>query len=327
VKEGRFVGFLVLGALLLAGFVLLRPWARTERMPTTSPLAAIPVGAAFVLDIDFARLRRSTAGAELAKLGLRRFSGTGASDEFQPLRDVNEVVIAMPGSARLAREGTSVFEPGAVAVVAVGRFSGAAAADAAVDRIRKRGGEPVRTELGSFESVRDLGAGGEVAARDGMVVLSDGAYLRAVLAAAEGRRRDGTEAERASDGVHAELRRTFARNAPVTATLALPEGWLEAALRDPEVRASPLALVRSAAVRLDVAESLSFHVLLVCTTAEDCARVRAFVRNARDDLATALGPNPPHVEIAPAREGRVEFSFTLTTSELARALESNDAKR
>jgi hypothetical protein len=280
----------------------------------------IPAGPAFVLHVDLARLRKSATGAELSKLGLSRLSATSASAAVQPLRDVDEVVLAVPGSARLARNGASVFEPDAVAVVAVGRFAGRAAADAAFQRIRERHGEPVRTRLGSFESVRNLRGGGEVAARDGLVIVSDGAYLRAVLAAAEGQRVVGSEAENTRDRVHAELRRTFGQGAPVTATLTLPEGWLEAALGDPDVHRSPLALVRAAIVRVDVGDSLDVRVLCVCATADDCSRVQRFLHEARDDLASALGPEPPRIEVAPERDGRVEFSFALSTNELERAL-------
>src|SRR4030095_65120 len=95
------------------------------------------------------------------------------------------------------QERGPAFEPNAVAIVATGRFTGKAAADAAVERIRKRGGDPSRTALGSFESVRDLRGTGEVAARDDLIVLSDGAYLRAIIAAAEGHRAGGNEAHRA----------------------------------------------------------------------------------------------------------------------------------
>jgi len=141
-----------------------------------------------------------------------------------------------------------------------------------------------------------------------------------VLAAAEGQRADGNEFERTRDRVHAELRRTFARNAPVTATLTLPEGSLEAALGDAEVRRSPLALVRSAAVRVDVDDELELRALLLCASSEDCARVRRFLLDARNDLANALEPHPPRAEIGPESAGRVELSLSLSTSELARAL-------
>ena len=80
-------------------------------------------------------------------------------------------------------------------------------------------------------------------------------------------------------------------------------------------------------MRLDIAESLEVHALLLCATADDCARVRAFVQAARDDLGAALGPKTPRVELAPERAGRVEFSFAVTLDELSRALEPNGAKR
>jgi hypothetical protein len=323
VKQHAFVAFLVAGALALAGVVLLRPWSRAAKTPPTAPLAVIPAGAAFVAQIDLARLRKSALGTQLFSRGLRHFAAPTASAAFQPLRDVDEVVVAVAGDARLSRTGAAPFEPNAVAVVAAGRFNGKAAADAAVQGIRARGGEPVRTKLGSFESVRDLRASGEVAARDGLVVLSDGAYLRAVLAAAEGQRTDGSEAERARDRVHVELRRTFGKGAPVTATLTLPDGWLEAMLGDAEVRRSPLALVRSAALRANAGETLELDALFVCASSDDCARVAKFLIDARSDLERALGHEALRgLRRVGEQDGpRVELSLSLSERELSALLE------
>jgi hypothetical protein len=320
VKAQHFHVFLLAGALALVGAVLaMRRPSGPAPAPRLAPLAIVPAGAAFVLDIDLARLRKSKTGKELTKLGWARLAATGSSAAFQPLRDVDEVVVAVPGTARRANERTTVFEPDSLAVVAVGRFTSKAAADAAVDRIRERGGDPVRTPLGSFESVRDLRATGEVATRDGLFVLSDGAYLRAVLAAAEGHRSDGNPSEKIRDRVHAELRRSFGRGAPITATLTLPEGSLEAALGDPEVRLSPLSLVRSAAVRINVGERIDLDALLVCATADDCTSVAKFLVEVQGDIEHALGSNAAPRRLGEIRENkeRIEFSLPLTIDDIA----------
>lgn len=316
----RYHWFLLAGALVFLGAALAirRPWSRPSA-PPIEPLAIIPAGAAFVLDIDLARLRTTKVGNELSELGWTRFSPGRATWEFQPLRDVDEIVVVVPESAALARERKVWFEPDAVAVVAVGRFTGRAAADAAVESIRARGGEPSRTTLGSFESVRDFRGNGEVAARDGLVVLSDGAYLRAVLAAAEGQKRDGSESERTRDRVHSELRRVFGHGAPITATLTLPEGWLEAALGDPDVHRSPLALVRSAALRVNVNEKLDLYGLLVCASTDDCARVAKFMVDLHGDVERELGSNAAlrrWFEVGKQDKERLSFSLSLSLEDV-----------
>jgi hypothetical protein len=75
-------------------------------------------------------------------------------------------------------------------LAAVGDFDAAAVADCAAAIVRLHGGDPVRTTLGGFLTVRDRGGAseGEVAARDGgPVLLSGGRYLRDMIDAAEGR--------------------------------------------------------------------------------------------------------------------------------------------
>jgi hypothetical protein len=308
-------------AFLAAALVIQKPWSGRPETPRLAPLAVIPAGAAFVMHVDLARLKASAAGTELSRLGWARFAPPGSSAAFQPLRDVDEIVVAVPGSARFSDERNAAFAPDSVAVVASGRFTGKAAADAAVERIRARGGEPSRMTLGSFESVRDIRGTGEVAARDGLVILSDGSYLRALLAAAEGKRGDGNESERTRDLVHSELRRTFGGGAPVTATLTLPDGWLEAAFGDPDVRRSPLALVRSAAARVNVEKSVDVDVLLICSNVDDCSRVATFLRDVRKDLESHLGAATVFRRFAesdPAHPERVGTSLSLPMSDVAR---------
>jgi hypothetical protein len=326
VNARRFVVILCAGALALAGLVLLRPGERKKAAPTVSPLAFIPAGAAFVAAVDVAELRKTAAGTTLSSLGFRHFAPDGASGAFRPLRDVDELVLAVAGGARLAQNGAAPLDANSVVVVARGRFTGVAAAEAAVERIRARGGEPVHTKLGSFESVRDLRGAGEVAARDGLFVLSDGGYLRAVLAAAEGQRSDGTEAERMRDRVHAELRQSFGRGAPVSATLTLPEGSLEAALGDAEVRRSPLALVRSAALRVTVDDSIELQALFVCADAGDCARFAKFLDGARDDLERALGTEGAlrRLRVGAQTGERIELSLSLAADDIERFLAPRD---
>jgi hypothetical protein len=309
-------------ALLGAALIAKKPWVSAPKAPRLSPLAIIPAGPAFVLHVDLARLRESKAGRELSELGWARYS-PNANWAFEPLRDVDELVLAVPGDARFGREHGASFEPDAVALVATGNFPTKAITDAAFERIRARGGKPLLTKVGSFDSVRDLEGSGEVSARDGLLVLSDGAYLRALLAAAEGHRSDGTDLERTRDHVHAELRRSFGRGAPVTATLTLPSGWLESAFGDSVAARSPLALVRSAAVRVTVGERVELEGLLLCANADDCSHVAKFLVNARGDLETALGSDAAlrHFRDVGKQDGeRVEIALSLGLDEVAKFL-------
>lgn len=329
-QDHRFLLFLGAVSLLAAALVLRRPWSSAPKAPPIAPLAIIPVGAAFVMDIDVARLRKSATGTELSRLGFERLSGAGSGSEFQPLRDVDAVVVAVPGGARFGLERKAAFEPDALVVVVVGRFKGKAAADAAAERIRSRGGDPMRTTLGSFESVRDLRASGEVAARDGLLVLGDGSYLRAVLAAAEGHRATGSPSEQVRDKVHAELRRTFGHGALSTATLTLPEGSLEAALGDPEARHSPFALVRSAALRVNVDKNVDIDAELVCASEMDCARVAKFLHDLRGDLERELGSDTAlrHFDELGRRDGaRVMLSLELSLDDVRRYLAPSDERQ
>ena len=281
------------------------------------PLAVVPAGPAFVLSVDLKGLRTTPAGLELARAGSEEFAKTAKTCGFEPLRDVDEVVVAVPGGAKL-EAGVALPRSQDIAVIAAGRFVGPVVADCVARQIQARGGDPVRTTIGSFSSVRDRRGTGEIAIKNGLFVLSDGAYLRLVLDAAEGHRPEGDESERVRDRLHAELRRSFGGQAPLVATLALPEGWLEQALGDPEVRRSPLALLRSAALRADVRDRIDLHALFACAKAPDCDGVEAFLKNLRTDLGPIL---PPALAKRVATlslqrtDERIEVSATLAPEE------------
>ena len=281
------------------------------------PLGVVPAGPAFVLSVDLKRLRTTPAGLELARAGSQEFVKTTKTCGFEPLRDVDEIVVAVPGAARL-EAGAALPRSQDVAVIAAGRFVGPVVADCVARQIQARGGDPVRTTIGSFSSVRDRRGAGEIAIRNGLFILSDGAYLRLVLDAAEGHRPEGDESERVRDRLHAELRRSFGGQSPIVATLALPEGWLEQALGDPEVRRSPLALLRSAALRADVRDRIDLRALFACAKAADCDGVEAFLKDLRTDLAPVL-PSALTKRLADLslqrNAERIEVSGTLTPEE------------
>jgi hypothetical protein len=258
-------------------------------VPLPKPLAVVPAGPAFLLTLDLARLRATPAGLAVANASSRELSKrTGQACGFDPLRDVNELVVAVPANVRL-ETGAALPRSDAVAVIAGGRFVGPVVADCVARQIKARGGEPLRTTIGSFASVRDGRSSGEIAVRNGLLVLSDGAYLRLLLDAAEGHRPDGSAEERVRDRLHAELRRTFGQGAPLVATLALPEGWLENALGEPDVGRSPLSRLRSAALRAEVRDQVEIRALLACAGPTECEPVERFLRDARAELAPVFG--------------------------------------
>ena len=252
--------------------------------PPLAPLAIVPPGPAFVLSVDLKRLRASPAGRALLGRGL--FELTGQPCQGQLAGDVDEVVLALPAESKPGRAGAEGF-----GLIAAGRFQGSAVAACAAQQIRARHGDPVQTRIGSFASVRDRHQTAEVSARDGLLVVSEGAYLRELLDGAEGQRGEGSEAERARDSLHAELRRVFATDSPVSATLALPNGWLSQALGEPGAELSPLSAARSAALR-----------------------------NARSDLQTLLPEAAALLgRITFTRKGaRIDFSAHLRAEELGK---------
>jgi hypothetical protein len=295
--------------------------AVASRTVTLRPLALVPRGPAFVMTVDVARLRASPFAPALARLGLAELLGTTTTCRFDPLRDLSEVVITsagLPAGAAFTTPGASGEPSAPAAVIGAGRFEGRAVADCAAARIAGRGGQASVTTLGSFSSVRDRGLPAEVAVRDGLLVLSEGRYLRDILDLAEGRGSEGSELERLRDHLHTELRRTFGRGAPVLATVVVPEGWLARAF-GPDAAASPLATIRSAALRLEVGERVSIGAFLGCVSEKDCGNVAAFIRDTSQSVAPLLGPEGARLLGALSvqeKRDHIELSLALSGADL-----------
>jgi hypothetical protein len=317
---------LLVAVLSLIAYVVVRPREVSTPAPvkavTLRPLGLVPPGPAFVMTVDVARLRASPLAPALARFGLAELVGTSAACRFDPLRDLTELVVAsagLPAGATFTTPG-SAGEPSApAAAIASGTFAGRMVAGCASARIATRGGAVSVTSLGSFISVRDQELSAEVAARDGLVVLSEGRYLREILDAAEGRTREGSELERLRDRLHTELRRTFGRGAPVLATVVVPDGWLARTFGE-EAAASPLATIRSAALRIEVRDRVSVGAFLGCASEKDCGEVAAFLRDTSKSVAPLLGADGARllgaVALRQERE-RIELSLELTSTDLA----------
>jgi hypothetical protein len=310
---------LVVGLAIIASaaFVLWRDRARVDgARATLRPLAIVPPGPAFVLTVDVGRLRAAKSGQALVGRGLAGIAGDACEQVL--FQDVDELVLTVPSGAG--------FEPSSVdsfALIAAGRFLGASVADCAERGIRARQGEAVRTTIGGFASVRDRRRSGEVAARDGLFVLSHGEYLRALLDGAEGRRAEGTPEERERDRLHAELRRVVGRGAPVVLTLALPNGWLRAALADPAAELSPLATLRSAALRAELGADVELAGLIACDDAARCEGLERFLQGARSDLTALVPPEGARAleRITLTRkDARLELAARLAADDVAKLL-------
>jgi hypothetical protein len=295
--------------------------ARPPRTTALRPLALVPRGPAFVMTVDVARLRASPFAPLFARLGLTELVGTTATCRFDPLRDLSELVITsagLPAGASFTSPGAAGESSAPAAVIGTGRFEGRTVTDCASARIAARGGQASITTVGSFTSVRDRDLPAEVAVRDGLLVLSEGRYLRDILDIAEGRSSEGSELDRLRDHLHTELRRTFGRGAPVLATVVVPEGWL-ARTFGPDAQASPLATIRSAAVRVEVGERVSIGGFLGCLSEKDCGNVLEFLRDTSRGVAPLLGPEGARllgtVSMQQERE-RIELSLALTGADL-----------
>jgi hypothetical protein len=303
----------LLAAAIIAGAALLFTFDRTPKVPdapSLEPLSLVPPGPAFVLTLDITALRANPAaeaflGAELERLD----AGTGGPAWGECVPKLNRDV------ARVAVAGTS---PASFAVIASGRFQKGAALACAQASVGN--GAAIRTTIGSFETLRDPKKKGELAARDGLLVVSEGDYFRAVLDRAEARR-EAPAAPDERDRLHAELRRTVGQGAPVIATVVLPRGWLASSLGDPEAERSPLAAIRTLALRANVTNAAELAGTIACENEPDATRLEHFFATLRADLGAERleGALSLLTALKVVRRGALlEFSGRLSPDDLTR---------
>ena len=261
--------------------------ALSQATDERSPLSIIPPGSAFVLTADLRTFARSPLGASIAER-LGRSAGASKLVEscgFDPLARLDQLALAVPSANLVAQERPEDF-----GIVASGRFSGTEIAHCASAEITARGGEAILTRLGSFASVRDRRANsGEIASKDGLLVVSGGSYFRELLDSAESKRRPGKQDPR--DAQHAELRRTLGPGA-LLATWLLGEGWFErVAGDDTNARLSPLSALKTVGARLDLGTKAELSVLLECADSEGAQRISSLLAELRSSLdALPLDP-------------------------------------
>lgn len=323
----------VLGAsLVVAVWVFGAQWRANEpathgvaHSPATdqrSPLSIIPPGSAFLLSADLRTLLRSPLGAVIAER-LGRSAGTSSLVEscgFDPLTRLDQLALAVPSAKLGAQEHPEDF-----GIVARGRFNAAEIARCAEAAIAARGGEAIRTPHGSFESVRDRsGSGGEIASKDGMVVVSGGSYFRELLNSAESP--GGPDEQVVRDARHAELRRVLGPG-PLLATWLLGEGWFERiAGGDTNARLSPLSTLKALSARLDVGRTARLVVLLECADGESALRISSLLGELRSSL-DALPLDPAlagmAMRITVSQTGaRLKLELELKQAELSPVLDT-----
>lgn len=252
-------------------------------LKTSSPLAALPAGAELQVTLDMARFRASALGALLTKEG-RTLSGVGSLEQvcgFDPARKIRAIAVAVSAASR-----TNAPDFG---VAATGNFSARRLVACARRVIRRRGGSPVETRIGSFVAVRDRrGRAGEVAVRDGgPVLLGAGDYLLEMIDAADGRAPNAT-----SDELHQALQRAVGVQGALVATWVLPARWLEQWAGAGLARASPLSQVRAIALRVNVTPEIEAHAVVGCTARSTCQEVHRLLSEL---LTSSIEPRLTHV--------------------------------
>jgi hypothetical protein len=202
----------VLLAVIAAIFIIRRVREEPQAAsPVAAPSAldAIPEGAFLVATADLRVLRQEPLTAPFLS-GDRDVAGLGpmrTACGFDPLNLVDELAIGIPDSP-----------DDDFGVVALGRLTAEPIAECARKMITARGGTPVTADLGRFKSVRDAknASSGEIAvAANGPLLFGGGAYLRAMMAAAE------APGGQPRGSAHSGLRKVLVNHDTIQATIVL----------------------------------------------------------------------------------------------------------
>ncbi len=267
----RTLSWLLLVVALGASVLLVRR-AKQHAAPPAREVdiaSVIPLGPELLVTADVAALSPAVALELLragggALLGLRDICG------FEPLLGLRRVALAVPARSQ-ATPAASDF-----AFVAQTSLKVEPVLRCAEAVIRKRGGQPVRSSLGRFTSVRDQGKPlGEVAIRDdGLFVLSGGQYFRDVVDAANGGGL-GDDAARLRTQVHDGIRRRLAPSVLVVTLLPGPT--------------LPLPGVQALGLGLEVGQEVRLRGFVGCAAAAACGDAHRLIEQLKGDLARDTG--------------------------------------
>jgi len=296
-SERYLVWLLLLVALAVSGWLVHRAKPRAAVAPDFELLTAVPAGPELLVTADVAALSPAVALELLqagggALLGLRELCG------FEPILGLRRVAFAVPFRAQNA-PGASDF-----AFLAQTSLTPEPVLRCAEAVLRKRGGQPVRSSLGRFTSVRDQGKPlGEVAIRDdGLLVLSGGQYFRDVLDAANGVAL-GDEAARLRTRVHAGIRRRLAPSQLAVTMLPGPS--------------LPLPGVQALGLGLDVGQDVRLRGYVGCASAPACVEARRMLEQIKTDVARDAGISGLASLTIAERPAELEVSGHLPREQLA----------
>jgi hypothetical protein len=263
----RPLSWLLLLVALGASVLLVRRAKHHRAVPEREIdiVSVVPLGPELLVTANVSALSPAVA-LELmqagggALLGLRELCG------FEPILALRRVAFAVPFRSQ-ATPGASDF-----AFIAQTSLEPEPVLRCAEAVMRKRGGQPVRSNLGSFRSVRDQGKPlGEIAIRDdGLFVLSGGQYFRDVVDAANGAL-VGDEAARLRTQIHAGIRRRLAPS--LFAVTLLPGASV------------PLPGVQALGLGLEVGQDVRLRGFVGCVSAAACSDARGVIEQLKGDLA------------------------------------------
>ncbi|MGO8997175.1 MAG: hypothetical protein ACLQVI_27990 [Polyangiaceae bacterium] len=328
----------VLSALAAAAAAGIAFMVLRSSSASANPLAAVPADSFMVVTIDVVSLAESPIGQALAgENGARAGSLLGvdsitATCGFDPLPHLRTVALAIPeGPMGAAGEA----ERGDFGVAASGSLAREALESCAKALIKKRGGEAMARQSGSFTVISDGRApgGAEVAFRDGgPYLVGKGAWLTRMIDAADGRVPSTLSS---SSDTHASLRADLAARdvdaEAIRATAILPQSVrarvehemvLEAHEGDRAVKAMEGVLgVAAAAFGVHAGRNQSgqdetrFLAELRCDTEAACDAVSTLILHTRlgwsGNLAyRLLGLGPLIDNLAVERQGTALFVRT-----------------
>lgn len=275
-------GLALLALLALGGGLA---WFATRRPAvdlTPRALDAIPGGALLVATADLAALRASPLGAPFLREG-REIPGLGKVKDvcgFDPMDTLEEVAVAIPAAG----------EGGEFGLAAAGSIQDEALLACASKVIAARGGRPVVTQIGSFSTVRDAALdtpGGEIAVRHGgPVLLGGGAYLRAMIDAADGR-----SPTIRSSVAHSRLAAQIGGTAARVTVVLTPEQRVQLAdeLALTGAGDSPAASIFAGGLGVDLEPAVALHGVIACASAAACVDLGVKLGAARDARVADLG--------------------------------------